>query len=252
MKLLKLLTLLAVATGGIAPIAMAADEPIVREIYACSFNEGKDMGDLMAARDFYLKQMEKAGLDAAVAFVWTPYKAAAGFDFLWANNQASVLEFATSSDAYLESPEGQAAAARFDSVASCSSYLAMRRQLYQAEGEMTLGSNGAVINTLACNYRSGRGPDDLIDLNSHITEVMDSLDLDGGGAGYVSVPSVGSGPNTRDVYFYGVASSTEAWARRNMALQASPGAASLGRHFGAMLECSSALFFGQRVVPPLE
>ena len=51
------------AAGAHAPSAQAMDAPIVREIYTCSFNEGKDMNDLMAARDFYLKQMEKAGQD---------------------------------------------------------------------------------------------------------------------------------------------------------------------------------------------
>lgn len=254
MKLFTHLLLLALAAGTFAPATLAADAPIVREIYTCDFNDGKDMGDLMAARDFYLKQMEKAGQEPGMAFVWTPYKAPVDFDFLWANNQGSLMDYAKGADAFNGSAETQAAMERFNSVATCTSSLAMRRQLYQAEGEMNPGAEGdsAVINTLACNYRRGRGQDDLQDLAGHVTDVIGSLDLEDGGSGYMSVPTMGAGPNTRDVYFYGVTGSTEAWAERTMALQASPGMASLGRHFEAVLDCSNALFFGQRVVPPLE
>jgi len=240
------------AAGAYAPSAQAMDAPIVREIYTCSFNEGKDMDDLMAARDFYLKQMEKAGQDPATAFVWVPYKVAANFDFLWANNQGSMMEYAETTDEFNASPEGKAAMDRFNTVASCTSSLAMRQQIYQADGEMMPGADGAVINALACNYNHGRGPEDLTDITSHIARAVGSIDLDDGSAGFVSVPTIGAGPNTRDVYFYGVSDSMTSWAKRNMALQASEEYASLGRHFENVMDCSSALFTAQRVVPPAE
>lgn len=240
------------AAGAYAPSALAMDAPIVREVYTCNFNDGKDMGDLMAARDFYLKQMEKAGQNAGEAFVWTPMKASMDADFVWFNSQGSLMEYAEGADAFNSSAEGQAAMERFNSVASCSSSLAMRRQIYQAEGEMTPGADGAVINTLACNYNRGSGPDDLTDLVNHVARTVGSLDLADGGSGYVTVPTVGAGPNTRDVYFYGVTASMKTWAERNMALQASEEYPSLSRHFENVLDCNNALFVGQRVVPPLE
>jgi hypothetical protein len=238
--------------GAYAPTAQAMDAPIVREIYTCNFNEGKDMGDLMAARDFYLKQMEKAGQDPGTAFVWLPYKAPVDFDFLWANNQGSMMDYAETTDEFNASAEGKAAMERFNTVASCTSSLAMRQQIYQADGEMTPGADGAVINALACNYNHGRGPEDLPDIASHIARAVGSVDIADGSAGFVSVPTIGAGPNTRDVYFYRVSDSMTSWAKRNMALQASEEYASLGRHFQNVMDCSSALFTAQRVVPPAE
>ena len=123
--LVPLLALIPIEAG-----AQPAGTDIVREIYTCNFNEGKGMSDLMAARDFYLKQMEKAGLKTSQAFVWTPYKAAVGFDFLWANNYADLMTFAREADAYDRSPEGRAADARFATVATCTSLLANRRQFF--------------------------------------------------------------------------------------------------------------------------
>ena len=235
-----------------APLASAADAPMVREVYLCDFNEGKDMGDLMAARDFYLKQMEKSGQEPNMAFVWTPYKASTGFDFVWANNTANLMEFARDSDTFNASAEGQAAMDRFNTVATCSSHLAMRRQTYQAEGELNPSPDGAVINAFACNYRRGHGPNDLEDLVGHVSEVAGSVDLADGAAGYVSVPGIGAGPNTPDLLLYGVNGSLEKWAARGEAFQASAGAPSLMRHLQTIVECSGSLFYGQRVVPPLE
>jgi len=240
------------AVGAYAPTALAMDAPIVREVYTCNFNDGKDMGDLMAARDFYLKQMEKAGQTPGDAFVWTPFKVAADFDFLWFNNQGSMMEYAEGADAFNSSAETAAAMERFNTVASCTSSLAMRRQIYLAEGEFTPGADGAVINTLACNYNHGRGPEDLTDLVNHVARTVGEVDIADGSSGYVTVPTVGAGPNTRDVYFYGVSDSMTAWAKRNAALQASEEYASLGRHFRNVVDCSNALFQAQRVVPPLE
>lgn len=246
------LSLWVLLAGAYAPALLAADAPIVREVFTCSFHDGKDMGDLMTARDFYLKQMEKAGQKPGEAFVWTPFKAPVDFDFLWFNSQGSLPDYAEGADAFNESAEGQAAMERFATVASCTSSLAMRRQIYQADGELTPGVSGAVINSLACNYRRGHGPDDLADLTGHVAGVINSLGLNDGSAGYVSVPTVGVGPDTRDVYFYGVSSSMKAWAKRTMTFQAAEGYASMSRHFQTILDCSNAMFLGQRVVPPAE
>jgi hypothetical protein len=238
---------------GIAPLAAAAvSAPMVREVYLCDFNEGKDMGDLMSARDFYLKQMEKSGQEPNTAFVWTPFKANAGFDFVWANNSDNLMEFARDSDAFNDSKEGQAAMDRFNTVATCTSHLSMRRQTFQAEGDLNPGPNGAVISSFACNYRDGHGPDDLEDLANHVSDVASAVPVADGAVGYVSVPGIGSGPNSADVIFYSVSGSLEKWAARNAAFQGSDGAPSLMRHLQTIVDCNGALFYGQRVVPPLE
>ncbi len=235
-----------------APLASAAAAPMVREIYSCNFNDGKDMGDLMAARDYYLNQMEKAGQEPATAFVWTPFKASTSFDFLWANNNDSLMDYARRGDAFNASAEGQASMERFNSVATCTSSLAMRRQMFQAEGELNAGPGGAIIQAFACDYRRGHGPGDLEDLVNHVSSVVGSVDIADGAMGFVSVPGVGAPPSSADLYFYNVNASLEKWAARSEAFQAAPGTPSLIRHLQTVVECGSALFVGQRVVPPLE
>ena len=252
MKLLRKFLLLTVALAVPVPLAWAADAPIVRDVFTCSFNEGKDMGDLMAARDYYLRQMEKAGQEPSMAFVWTPIKAGAGFDFIWANNHENMLAYAEATDAFNNSADTVAAMERFETVASCTSNLAMRWQTYQAQGELALGDNGAVINAFACNYRRGHGSGDLEDVRDHIGRVLGSLDVADGAIGYASVPTVGAGPDSADVYFYGVNSSLTHWAKRTAALEASEGMPSLMRHLQTVMECNGALFYGLRMVPPLE
>lgn len=249
MKRLTPLLFLLLAAIPAGAFAQSAEQPMVREIFACNFNDGKDMGDLMAARDFYLKQVEKAGIPARRAFVWTPFKAAVEFDFLWANNFPDMMTFAKESDAYVKSPEGQAADERFASVATCSSSLAMRRLFFQAEGELNVDpAVGAVINVGACNYRHGHGPEDLDDLVGHAGNIMGNAGVKDGFIAYVSVPDMGAGPNTRDFYLYGVNSSLEAWATRGKAMQAAAGIDSLRRHFRTIAQCNTALFYGREVV----
>jgi len=41
----------------------------VREVFVCNYLDGKDMDDVLSARDFYLKQAKKAGLETPMAYV---------------------------------------------------------------------------------------------------------------------------------------------------------------------------------------
>ena len=253
MKLFNQLVLAVLAWSALASGVQAADAPIIREIYTCSFNDGKGMDDLLAARDFYLRQMEKAGQEPNDAFVWTPYKAPVDFDFLWANNSSDLETYGADADAFNGSAEGQAAMDRFNQVATCTSSIAARRQFIDPVGEFS-GDSGspAIINAAACNYQRGHGPDALDDMLSHLAAAMGSLEREDGFIAFASQPMYGAGPNTRDLYLYGVQGTMEDWAARMTALQASPEGPSLSRHFNTILDCSQALFFGQPVVPKPE
>lgn len=252
-KRLTHLTLLALVGAFLSAGAQAAEQPIVREIFVCNFNQGQDMDDLMAARDFFLRQNEKLGLDPRQHFVWTPFKADVGFDFLWAVNFPDLVTFGRESDQFMGSAEGQAAQERFDQVASCTSSLAQRVQIYQAPGEFSGdASSPAMIGTFACNYRDGHGPADLDDFINHAATVIGGLNREDGYVAFASMPMTGGGPNTRDVYFYGVQGTVEDWAERTVAIQTSEAGASLGRHLNTIFDCDSALFLAQQVIPKPE
>jgi hypothetical protein len=198
--------------------------------------------------------MEKAGQTANEAFVWTPNKANVDFDFLWANNSPDLVAFGQGADAFNNSAEGAAAMERFNTVAECSSTVSIRNQFYQAPGEFS-GNHPpepVIVNAYACNLRAGSTPDDIEDLLGHLTSTLGSLGLSDGMAAYAAQPMAGGGPNSADIYLYGVQGSMEDWAVRTTALQGSADGPSLGRHFNAVLDCNQALFFAQRVVPPAE
>lgn len=247
MKTLTHIVLIALFAAGLAAGVQAAEAPIVRETFTCNFQDGKDMEDLMAARDFYLKQAEKGGLDTPDAFVWTPVKVDVDFDFLWGQNHADMATFARRADADTGSAEAAAVAERFATVATCKSSLAMRQQFIQSEGEFE--GNPAVIGISACTYQKGHGPEDLPDLLGHIAGVVDSIGRKDGFMAFAAEPMIGRARNAADVYLYGVQGSFSDWASGNAALQSAEGIESLQRHLDVILDCNQALFLGQQVVP---
>ena len=247
MKLLTQFSLLLLACCYISTGVYAADAPMVREVFACNFKKGKDMDDLMAARDFFVRQTAKMDVGEQEHFVWTPYKVNTPYDFLWFSNSPDLVSFGKDSDTFNNSPEGQAAQARFDQVADCTSAIAMRRQIFATEGGFS-GGPPAIINSSACKIRKGVDETDLEDLWNHINGVLTGLKLKNGLLGFVSVPMVAS-PNSPDLYLYGVQGSMEDWATTQVALASSPAGPNLRRHFNLKLDCSASLWFGQRVVP---
>jgi hypothetical protein len=125
----------------------------------------------------------------------------------------------------------------------------MRQEFITSEGEFSgEPGSGAIINSSACNYREGSGPDDLPDLLGHIAEVMGSLNRTDGFRAFATTPIVGN-RNAPDLFLYGVQGSVSDWAARSAAMQASAGGPSLGRHFRKILDCTQSLWFGQPVVP---
>jgi len=248
-KLLTQLSLFLLACSGFAASVIAADAPIVREVFACNYNAGKDMDDLMAVRDYFVRQLDKLDVGEQEHFVWTPYKTSAPYDFLWFSNSPNLIAFANDADTFNGSEAGQAVQARFEQVATCTSGLAMRQQFYTGAGEFSGDpANPVIIGSSACNYREGSGPDDLQDLLDHISGVLDSTNRSDGFLGFASRPMV-AGPDAPDLYLYGVQGTVTDWAEGQAAMQASPGGPALGRHFRAVLDCSQSLWFGQRVVP---
>jgi hypothetical protein len=87
---------------------------------------------------------------------------------------------------------------------------------------------------------------------NHAASAVSGLNREDGYVAYAGVPMTGAGPNSADVYLYGVQGTLEDWAERSVAIQNSEAGASLVRHLNTIFDCNSALFFGQRVVPKPE
>ncbi|MEM8769537.1 MAG: hypothetical protein AAGE43_19025, partial [Pseudomonadota bacterium] len=70
-----------------------ADGPGVMATFACNFNDGKDMDDLRSARDFYVRESGKEGLETAPAYVWSLFKGGVPFDHIWFDLYANLGAF---------------------------------------------------------------------------------------------------------------------------------------------------------------
>ncbi len=221
----------------------------VREAYICNYADGKDMDDLMSARDFYVKEAEKAGLEPATAFVWTPVKAGGDRvpDVLWFNNYDDEIAFAKQSDAFAASAPMEKVNERFNSVMTCNSAIASREVVYNS-GELT-GSNPTVmIASTACMVRPDVSAENLEDLWSHVRAVLGRIDAYKNHLLYRTMPTT-SGRNSPDLRLYSVNSDMTDWASKRAAFQASEATPQLMRHFQSTLDCNTSLWTGQRVVP---
>ncbi|MFB3106552.1 MAG: hypothetical protein ACE1ZA_16740 [Pseudomonadales bacterium] len=247
MKLIRLLFVAALgftfATGGYAQ----AD---VREVFVCNFIDGKDMDDVMSARDFYVRQAEKAGLEIPTSFVWTPFKGSFNYDVLWFSNYTDLSAFGAYTDAFAASSEMTAVDERFETVLDCRSGIAMRETVFDG-GEPPVANPPAFISSSACTYRSGMAQADLGDLWGHLNDVLNELGTHTDFVFYSGIPFT-SNPNSPDLRLYGVHDSASAWAGRAEAIRGSEAGQSLGRHFNAVLDCDNSLWIAQRVIPPLE
>jgi hypothetical protein len=222
----------------------AADAPIVREVYVCNYLDGKDMDDLMRVRDYFVSRFDDIGLTDETHFVWTPFKANVDFDLLWFVDHTDMLDFARDADKF-DSDAGRAVQARFDQVISCTSSIALRREIF-ASGEID-GEPPALISSFACSTREGVDDTALNDLWGHVNGVLGDMETSSMLL-FASEPIIGSN-NAPDLYLYSVENSVEDWATSQTALRNSAAGQQLGRHFNAVLDCTNSLWWGHPVIP---
>jgi hypothetical protein len=194
-----------------------------------------------------VKQADKAGHSLAPSYVWSSFKGGPGVDHIWFAVHQSLADFATESEAFGTAPELAGVNARFDTVASCESNIAMARPIFQ--GSETSGPTGepAFISSNACMFRPGVDASALPDLESHINGVLSGISEYNSTTLFSATPMT-QGVNSADLYLFAVNDNQSAWAAAVTAFQASPAAQSLGRHFNSLVNCKTALWFSQQVV----
>ena len=121
-RLIHSLALLAFAFAGVVSFGVNAEEaqpPGVLETWTCSYNTGKDIDDVLAARDYYVKQAAKAGVDIGPTYLWSLIKGDLPFDIVWLAPHQNLGAYAALSDAQAAAPELSDVTARFYSAATC-------------------------------------------------------------------------------------------------------------------------------------
>ena len=240
--------LLAGFAMAVSAVSFAAETGMVREVYACSYVDGKDKDDLLAAKDYMVKQMDKVGLKPTQTFIWTPWKASVDFDVLWFTNHENLNAFGREADAMLGSGVNDAVEARFAEVVDCGvSALAFRRTIYDG-GSFKAPENGpVVIRSSRCTLKHNQGMDQVEDFVSHLKGVLDNTGLHESYLAFMSTPMLG-GPGGVDLFLYAVNDSVSSYTERMTEIYTTEAGQMLGRHFNQVMDCDTSLWMGERII----
>ena len=234
---------------GANTFAQEAAPPAVVETWACSYEPGKSVKDVMAARDYYLKQADKAGLTLGPAYMWTLLKGDVDFDLLWLAPHENFMAFAASADAEAAAPEIADVQARFDAAIKCKPRLSTIMPMFQREGAGDGGAEANVISTNACQLMPGVGADEIGDLGLHINGVLGAMGDNTPSAVY-AMASMTGGQNTPEFVLFTVNESLTSYGTFMGAIGADPNGQMLGRHFNMMGDCNLAMWTSQQVITP--
>ncbi len=250
-QLIHSLALLAFAFAGVVSFGVNAEEaqpPGVLETWTCSYNAGKDIDDVLAARDYYVKQAAKAGVDIGPTYLWSLIKGDLPFDIVWLAPHQNLGAYAALSDAQAAAPELSDVTARFYSAATCTPRLGTTRFVFQREVP-DRGDATAIVTAFACGVREGVTPVGITDLEGHIAGVLGGMEDNAPSAVFSLTPTTG-GANTPDWLLFSVFDSMTSWANFVGGLFSSDAGQQLVRHFNAVADCDQAIWSSQRTIAP--
>ena len=247
-RLAGLLTLPVLVTVSFGANAAEPPPAPVMEAYTCSYNTGKSEKDLLAARDYYVKQADKAGIKLGASYLLSLFKGSLPFDQVWMTPHSSLAAFAAATDAEAASADMAGVEARFDDVVDCTANLNNLMTVFQRQGYTPDGSPG-FVSASACTARPGVGPEQLQDLRTHIADVVGSLGADAPNAIFIMTP-ITQGPTSADMVLMAAFDGVSPWADFITAIRSSADGPMLMRHFQAVAECDQALWNSQRVIAP--
>ena len=247
-RLAGLLTLPILATVGSGANAAEPPPAPIMETYTCSYQDGKGEKDLMAARDYYLKQADKAGIKPGASYLLSLFKGGLPFDQVWMTPHSSLSAFAAATDAEAASADMADVVTRFEAVVDCTANLNNLTMVFQRDGYTPDGSPGFVSGS-ACMARPGVGPEQIQDLTTHIADVVGSLGSKAPNAVFMMTP-ITQGPTSADMVLLAGFDGVSSWADFIAAIRGSSGGPMLMRHLQAVAECDQALWYSQRVIAP--
>ncbi len=220
--------------------------PAVVETWACSYLDDADIDDVRAARDYYVKQADKAGLSLGPAFMWSLVKGDVNFDLLWLEPHQNFAAFGAALDAEAAAEEMAGVQARFDAITDCSPRIGLIHAAFQKD-ENNPPTGNAFISSNACRLNKGVTPAHLNDLRMHVNGVLGNMGDVAPNAVYTITPTTG-GPTTPDFVLFTVNDSSAAYAKFVGGLVTSEAGQRLGRHLNMLGDCNSAMWGGEQMI----
>ena len=222
-----------------------APSPGVLEAWECSYNPGKDLADLMSARDYMVKQADKANITLEPSVVWSQYKGDAPIDFVWLTAHSNLLAFGAAADRDAAASELSGVQGRFDIVASCTAGMGIVTPIIAAAAPNE-NNEGVLISSSSCDLRHGANAADMKDLTRHAGQVFGAMGDNAPSGAYVIDPITGS--NAADRYLFQIHANVNTWTKFVGDLLGSPDGQELLRHRNKILDCDMSLWNGQVVV----
>jgi hypothetical protein len=243
-KTLIFLGALVFSTSTIAGHHAPAASPGVLEAWECSYNPGKDLADLMSARDYLVKQADKNNITLEPSFVWSQYKGDAPIDFVWFTAHSNLRAFGAAADRDAASGSSDVQD-RFDAVANCTAGMGTVTPVI-APAAPSENNQGVLVSSSSCDLRHGASASDMKDLMRHAGQVLGGMGSNAPSGAYVIEPTTGS--NGADRYIFQTHANVTAWTNFIGALSGSPTGQELIRHRNKILDCDNSLWNGQMVV----
>ena len=242
--------LLLIVSGAFSAIGMGAEPPpppMIAETWSCNYNSGKDMEDVLKARDYMLREAEKAGISLPDSYIWTLAKGNIPVETVWFNIHEHLGAYAATSDAWVASGISEAVLDRFYNASTCTTGLGTMRPVFGREG-LPEDDSPTFIAASGCRFKKGAGGSHLADLMSHARDVQAGM---GDSAPYFSAmlePFTARPPGSADVFIFSVYNNATEWGNYVNTLYATQAGQMLINHRDMILDCDTTLWTGQWVV----
>ncbi len=232
--------------------ANAADTGPVREFYACKFQDGKGMDDLMAIRDVIAEEVENsndADLSSQVSFLWTPVKTNGQRDFVWFDMHASLNAMGRAAKAFENSNAGAKVSELAAETVQCAAGIVTHDTIYQGS-EQPSGEGPVLVESYICELHPGKTVADAQMVVESWRRVIDDLNGYDSLVAYMQTPVVSQ--SSADLYYFLVHADLAEYAARTSNYRTSKSGMEVDSRFNEVHRCESSLWAGEVVVGSLQ
>ena len=243
-----LVTLMASAVAIVGMSASAEDAPpqmAFVEAYQCTFNPDMGPADVMKARDYYVRQSEKAGIEPPDAFFWLEAIGDGPYDSVWFNVHENLAQFGAWRTANGNSDDMSDVLPRFYEVSTCTTALGTIEPL-AGEGA---SDDASFVSSIGCNVKDGITEADIQDLMNHGAAVVGAMENQPASSWLID-PFTGTG--NADYYLISVFKNAEDWGNFISEFATSEAGQMYLRHRDTKAECALSLWDSQTVVGSFE
>ncbi len=235
--------------------AHAQEASGVLQLFACKLAPGKTGENVWSVLEMVRANVDRSAPDydpAFGVFVWTPFRQATGYDYIWGIANANLEGMAAGATNYVESGNAALMGPRFAALGECEASVAFVDQLTQ--GELGSGEDrvpDAAVETFSCTMRDGTDMDDVVAASRFWQQQMgkiESADL----AKYRGslVRPFRGGTGEADFGWIGSYPDWMSFARGTDAYYGSKEGQAADARFAQISRCRSALWNGYWVVEP--